>query len=256
MLKDFLREAVVVISGKQVETIADILNSKKPVNEFIIAKKLDITINQTRNILYRLSDHGLVSSMRKKDKKKGWYTYFWKIEVIKALEFLRGLVLRSIEQINNQMKSRETKQYYVCERCSIELTEENALVHDFMCGECGGIFTVKDNSKVLRELERNLGRFHEKLKVLDEEIAKENAVLEKKRAREEKKEKVEKAKKREEAAKKRAAQRKATAKKTVKKVVKKKAVKKKVAKKKAVKKKVAKKKTANKKTKSIKKSKK
>jgi len=73
MLKDLLKEVVAIVAGKQAEEIADILDSKKHVNEFLIAKKLGITINQTRNILYKLSDFGLVSFIRKKDKRKGWY---------------------------------------------------------------------------------------------------------------------------------------------------------------------------------------
>ena len=92
MLDRLLRDVVSLIIGKPMKTIADLLHSRKHVNEFTIAKKLDITINQTRNILYKLSDQALVSSIRKKDKKKGWYTYFWKIENLKALEFLRGII--------------------------------------------------------------------------------------------------------------------------------------------------------------------
>ena len=90
-LKNFLRDVVVIIVGKQAETIIDFLDGNKYLNEFLIAKKLEITINQTRNILYKLSDHGIVSSTRKKDKRKGWYTYFWKIEIMKALEFLNDI---------------------------------------------------------------------------------------------------------------------------------------------------------------------
>src|SRR3989344_8698412 len=119
MLKKFLRDVITLVAGKQAEKITDLLDSEKYINEFLIAKKLDITINQTRNILYKLSDHGLVSSIRKKDKKKGWYTYFWKIEILKSLEFLREVLINKINQINNQIKSRDVKQFYVCERCNI-----------------------------------------------------------------------------------------------------------------------------------------
>ena len=66
MLKKFLKEIIVSIAGKQAETIIDLLDGKKYINEFIIAKKLNLTINQTRNILYKISDHGLVSFIRKK----------------------------------------------------------------------------------------------------------------------------------------------------------------------------------------------
>jgi len=196
MLKDFLREVVEIVVGKQAEEIADLLNSKKHVNEFIIAKRLGITINQTRNILYRLSDQGLVSSMRKKDKRKGWYTYFWKIEVLKALEFLEKQLLRKKEQTENQLTNREAKEFYVCDRCKIELNSEHALTQDFSCNECGEIMSLKDNTKLVRDLKRELERLNRKLAILKKEIDIQLAILEKQREKEEKKLVKEKAAKR------------------------------------------------------------
>ncbi|MFQ5531047.1 MAG: hypothetical protein ACE5ES_00365 [Candidatus Nanoarchaeia archaeon] len=249
MLKRFLEEVVVIVVGKQAEPIASLLDSKNYVNEFLIAKKLDITINQTRNILYKLSDHGLVSSIRKKDKKKGWYTYFWKIEILKSLEFLKTNLIKKIDQINHQIKSRETKQFYVCERCNIEYSEENALLRDFTCVECGEIFTIKDNSKLLKEFGKNLDRLNKELDLVEIEISKERDKLEKKKIKELKKEEREKTKKR-------AERRRALAKVRKKKIKKKKPAKKKSKKKKVVKKKISKKKIAKakvKKKKSVKK---
>ena len=65
----FLKSVVEHLINKQSIPIVDLLVGKKDVNEFLIAKKLELTINQTRNILYRLSDYGLVSFIRKKDKR-------------------------------------------------------------------------------------------------------------------------------------------------------------------------------------------
>ena len=203
MLKKFLREVVVIIVGKQAEEIADLLNTNKHVNEFIIAKKLNITINQARNILYKISDYGLVSFIRKKDKKKGWYTYFWKIEVLKSLEFLKSILLKKIAQISFQIKSRETKDFYVCERCNLELNEENALLQDFTCNECGAIFTIKDNSKFLRDLKRNLNRLEKELEFIEVEIVKEGEKVEKGKEKVRKKDEKEKGQKKVEAAEKR-----------------------------------------------------
>jgi transcription initiation factor TFIIE subunit alpha len=192
MLKKFLKDIIVIVAGKQAEEIVDLLDGNKYVNEFIIAKKLDITINQTRNILYKISDYGLVSSIRKKDKKKGWYTYFWKIEILKSLEFLKDVLVKKLDQLNHQIKSRETKEFYVCERCSIEFNAENAMLHDFTCNECGDIFSLKDNSKVLREFKRNIDKLQKELNLLEEEIKKEQEKLDKKKLRELKKQKAEK----------------------------------------------------------------
>ncbi|MEI6850177.1 MAG: hypothetical protein WCK29_03995, partial [archaeon] len=75
MQVSILREVVSTIAGERAKTIIDLLIDKKNVNEFLIAKKMKLTINQTRNILYKLGDEGLVSFIRKKDAKKGgWYT--------------------------------------------------------------------------------------------------------------------------------------------------------------------------------------
>ena len=198
MLKNFLNEVISIVVGKPAEAIVDLLEGDKYVNEFIIAKKLDLTINQARNILYKISDHGLVSSIRKKDKKKGWYTYFWKIEVLKSLEFLRELVLKNLTQLKNQIKSRETKRFYVCERCNIEFNEENAMLHDFTCNECGEVFSAKDNEKVIKEFKRNEEKLENKLKMINDEIDLERGKLEKIKMKEIKKIQNEKIKQREE----------------------------------------------------------
>ena len=236
MLKDLLKDVIIIVAGKQAEEISDLIHNKTHVNEFIIAKKMDITINQTRNILYKISDHGLVSSIRKKDKRKGWYTYFWKLEVVKSLEFLKNILYKRIQQIKNQIKSRETKEFYVCETCHIEFNEENALLHNFTCDECGQVFSKKDNTKMLKELRKILDKLRREMAVVNEEMEKEIAKEEKKKAKEILKNKATKKK----------TTKKKVAKKSVKKLVKKpakKVVKKKIVKKKApIKKKIVKKK--------------
>ncbi len=209
-LRDFLKEVVGIVAGKQSEEIVELLDVGKHINEFLIAKKLDITINQTRNILYKIADHGLVSSIRKKDKKKGWYTYFWKIEALKALQFLKQKDLNRIHQTENQIKSREENRFYVCNRCNIELKEENALLYDFTCQECGAVFELKDNAKLLRGLKKNLKKYKEKLGLIDEEIEKEKERLDNLREKElEKRKKQRKLKRRRTIAKKKAARKKA-----------------------------------------------
>ena len=250
MLRKFLTEVILSIVGKSGEGLVELLDSKKHVNEFSIAKKLDLTINQTRNLLYKISDQGLVSSIRKKDKKKGWYTYFWKIEVLKSLKFLEDIYLKSIDNLNHQLKSRQEKQFYVCGRCNIEITEENALLRDFVCDECGEVYSLKDNTVVVRDLERTKNKFEKELKLVQEEVEKEEERLEKIKTKELKKIEDEKAKAKEAKKKVTKALKAKEAKKAGgKKVTKKKSIKKKTAtKKKPVKKTTKKKALAKKKT--------
>lgn len=249
MLDKFLEEVVVSIVGKPGEELAAILNSKRHVNEFNIATKLDVTINQVRNYLYKLSDEGIVSSIRKKDKKKGWYTYFWRIEVLKALEFLFNSLNQKKDYMAEVGKNREQNEHYACERCNLEFDEQTALLMNFTCEECGGVFTVKDNSKLIKDLKKAVEEIDSKLILVSEEIEKENARLEKEKQKELKKiEKENEAKKLErKLARQKAAEEKKKAKagsekkgKTVKKVAKKVATKKTVSKKAVVKKAVKK----------------
>jgi transcription factor E len=198
MLKDLLKEVLVILVGKQSEEIVDLLDGDKYVNEFLIAKKINLTINQTRNILYKISDSGLVSSIRKKDKKKGWYTYFWKIEVLKSLEFLKEIITKSLIQLKNQIKSRETKRFYFCERCNVEFTEENAMLRDFTCNECGEVFSIKSNEKVLKEFKKNEEKLEKRLELVNEEIKREKEKIDKIKQKEIKKQEQEKIKKKQE----------------------------------------------------------
>jgi len=224
MLKKILKEVVTLIVGKQAEDIVDLLDTKKHINEFVIAKKLDLTINQTRNILYKISDHGLVSYIRKKDKKKGWYTYFWKIEILKSLEFMKSNLLKKTDQLEHKIKSRETKRFYICERCNLELSEENALLYNFICNECGDVLALKDNTKFVREMKKNFEKLKKDLVFLEEEIKKETEKVEKIKLKERRKE--ERAKKKKKVLKRKKSVKKSVKKKKIIKTIKKKPVKK------------------------------
>jgi len=261
MLDKFLKDVIGITVGKQAEEIVSLLNTKKYVNEFIISKKLNLTINQTRNILYKIADYGLVSFERKKDKKKGWYTYFWRIEIAKALDFLKEELVKQRNVIVAQINVREEKQFYECKRCNIESTEDEALMHDFVCPECGDVFTLKDNSKLVKDLQRTLNKIDKELELIDVEIAKEREktdkvikkeiekdVKDKAKARADKREsKLNEAKNAGKLDAKKEVKKKATKKIVKKSPVKKKAVKKNAVKKKAVKKNAVKKKAVKKK---------
>jgi len=169
--KNMIKEIVIVVSGIESEKIVDLLYGKQNVNEFDIAKKLKITINQARNILYKLADYGMVSFTRKKDKKNGgWYTYFWTLDTYKSLLVLKGKIKKEIKEIQQQLQSRNTKRFYHCPNCDIEMTEENALLHNFICPECGEVFQLKDNTDVVSVLDGHLEKAQKRESIVDQEL--------------------------------------------------------------------------------------
>jgi len=153
MQVELLRDIVSKVAGEAAENIVVLLFKKKNVNEFLIAKRLELTINQTRNILYKLGDEGLVSFIRKKDSRKGgWYTYFWTLNVLKSLELLRNRIKEKLDSFEEEIGKRKKERFYYSPAAEIEYTEEEALEHDFICPETGDVMQLRDNTELLAGL--------------------------------------------------------------------------------------------------------
>ena len=192
MQTKLLYDLVEEIAGINTGRIVNILFGKKDVNEFLIAKKMELTINQVRNILYRLSADGLVSFIRKKDKRKGWYIYYWTLKTEKCLVRLEQSLLRKIENLNGILTNREVKRYYVCKPCEIEVNEEKALEHGFSCEECSEVYELVDNSKSIRDTKTKITRTEKELETIHGELEAVRKKEQKKRSRADKKEAKEK----------------------------------------------------------------
>jgi len=249
------------IFGKQAGELASLLFERKNVNEFLIAKKLGLTPNQARNILYKFSHLGFASFLKKKDKRKGWYTYFWSINIIKILSYIKKELEKEIQKFEAELKSRENKRFYICPSCKTEVSEEAALLHDFACPECGDIYELSSVDKIGNELRGKVKGLNQQLNLVRGELSeyekeklrkiekekrkfereKEKARKKKIKARRREKKAAEKKKPKKKAKPKKRAPKIKPVKKKLKKTVKKKAEKKKKPKKKAKPKKRAKK---------------
>ena len=201
MQVELLKNIIASIAGQNASSIVNSLYNAKNVNEFVIAKKLKLTINQTRNILYRLADEGVVSFIRKKDRKKGgWYTYFWTLNTGKGLIKFRGNLQKEVEKLSNQLNLKKTERFYYCANCSIESNEETALIYRYTCPECGEVLQLKDKAKEVDALEKEIARLGKILESLEQEIGiitkKEEVVKARKRRAEDKKKTKERALKR------------------------------------------------------------
>lgn len=178
----FLKSIVENLINKQAVPIIDLLIGKKHVNEFLIAKKLNLTINQTRNILYKLSDFGLVSFIRKKDKRKGWYIYFWTLNIYQSLNLLEQNLKKELEQLEIQLKERKERRYYFCKTCSIEVSEEVALMNNFACSECEQIYELSNNQEIIQNLEKGILKLKKEILLVSSEKGKEGEKVEKKKS--------------------------------------------------------------------------
>ena len=68
----------------------------------------------------------------------------------------------------------------MCNTCKTEVSEENALLHDFACQECGEIYVLTDNKKMIGELTNRVARSERRRKEVLAELEKVREVKKKK----------------------------------------------------------------------------
>ena len=173
--EEALREIVSKVAGKSAAELVPILKDKGHVDEFKIAGKAKITINELRNILYKLHHHDLVSSIRKKDNKKGWFIYFWSLNVERAIRSLIREYSKEFESQTSLLDSRTKKNYYICPKGHTELSEESSLEQNFECIECGELLVLKDREIEQRKINKTIDTIQERVNLLRELVHKYEA---------------------------------------------------------------------------------
>src|SRR3989344_3452011 len=156
VIEEFLKE---IVKDDAIKVYRGLLN-KKNVSEFDLAEELKLNINAVRNILYSLHEHNLVSSIRKKDKEKGWYIYYWTFSTKYAKEVLLKRKKENLDRLNSQLS--EDKTSYKCPDNHVTLSLEEAMEHGFKCIDCEKVLVeqkkvpVSDIKHKIEETEEDL----------------------------------------------------------------------------------------------------
>jgi transcription initiation factor TFIIE subunit alpha len=133
--------------GPHAMPIIEFLKGKEKISEFIVAEELGMEINETRNILYKLLEHNIVSFLRKKDKIKGWYICYWDFNPHMVPQLKHKILVAKLDRLRERLKAEEGGQYYICKYACSRMTFENAIEQNFKCAECGTIMQEQDNSR-------------------------------------------------------------------------------------------------------------
>lgn len=167
VLNKHIEELIIEIAGKEALPIYRALKGKSNVNEFLIAEKLKLTINQIRNILYKFDNYNLVSSTRKKDRKKGWYIYFWTFDMNKAKKLIVDFKNKKLKELEKELQEINIKQFYICPNKCVRFISEEALEHQYMCPECGSLLELEDTRKKERKIKREINALKKELGIKD-----------------------------------------------------------------------------------------
>lgn len=160
-----IEEVVQEVAGDDVVPLVNILKNKKNISEFKLAEDIKQEINTTRNMLYRLYDYSLVSFTRKKDKKKGWYIYYWTFNMKRINYLFKQLKKKRLEQLKERLEREQNNQFFSCENKCMRLDFEQSTEFEFKCPECGGLMDVEDNVEKIARLEKEITDIKKQVKV-------------------------------------------------------------------------------------------
>lgn len=185
-LNKLIYDLVEDIAGEEIIPLIDLLWGKEHVSEFKLADKLEITVNKVRNMLYKLHSHNLVTFIRKKDKRKGWYIYYWTFDLKQALDFLIYLKKERVILLGDKLSQRQIEDYFRCPNKCVIYKYDIAMESDFKCPECGSVLEKLDMKKQVFRLKKKIKILGNELEDAGVYLKEEIEKIEKKKARLEK----------------------------------------------------------------------
>ena len=162
--KNLFEEVISEVAGPDVLPLVKALKNKKNISEFKLATTLRQEINTVRNMLYRLYNANLVSFMRKKDQKKGWYIYYWTFNTKNIKHLADDIKKKKIEKFTERLTREKNSLFYHCKNKCLRLEFENAADYEYKCPECGSILEQEDNREKIKTLEQDILALQKDLK--------------------------------------------------------------------------------------------
>lgn len=154
-------------AGPDVVPLVMKLKNKKNFSEFKLAEALDQEVNLTRNMLYRLLKHNLVSFIRRKDKKKGWYIYYWTFKLKQVKFVIKKLKEERLERLKDRLDREKKENFYTCKHNCMRIPFDNAVEFRYKCPECGELLAIEDNTEKIKEIENKIKELEKFLKGLN-----------------------------------------------------------------------------------------
>ena len=146
-----------MIGGDEYLKVARSLLKAQDATDEEIASYTGLRINMVRKILYDLFGKALITGIRVKDERKGWFVYRWRSRRDEVENFIENQKKKITERLQQRLDYENSSQFYHCgnEDCA-RLTFEYALEESFKCPECDGILDLKKNEKAKKAFTKKI----------------------------------------------------------------------------------------------------
>ncbi len=137
-----------MIGGDEYLKVARSLLKSEDATDEEIASSTGLRINMVRKVLYDLFGKALITGIRVKDEKKGWFVYRWRSRRDEVENFIEGQKKKISDRLQQRLDYENSSDFYHCgnDDCP-RVTFEDALELFFKCPSCGQVLNLKKNEK-------------------------------------------------------------------------------------------------------------
>src|SRR5712692_10837332 len=154
-----------LIGGEEYLKVARGLLNTDDATDEEIASSTGLRINIVRKVLYDLFGKALITGIRVKYEKKGWFVYRWRARKDEVYNFIENQKKKIVERLQQRLDYENSAEFYHCgnEDCQ-KLTFEKALDLSFKCPTCGKLVNVTKNEKLKKALQAKIDQLRDDLK--------------------------------------------------------------------------------------------
>ena len=155
-----------MIGGDDYLKVARSLLKTEDATDEEIASSTGLRINMVRRVLYDLFGKGLITGVRVKDERKGWFVQRWRSRRDEVENFIENQKKKILDRLQKRLDYENSSDFYHCgnEDCSRE-TFENALELFFKCPSCGQVLNLKKNEKIRKSFSKKIDQIKGDLRV-------------------------------------------------------------------------------------------
>ena len=146
-----------MIGGDEYLKVARSLIKAQDATDEEIASYTGLRINMVRKVLYDLFGKALITGVRVKDERKGWFVYRWRSRRDEVENFIENQKKKIAERLQQRLDYENSSQFYHCgnDDCQRQ-TFENSLEESFKCPSCGEILDLKKNEKAKKAFAKKI----------------------------------------------------------------------------------------------------
>ena len=152
----FVRISAMIGGDEYLKVARSLLKAEDSTDEEI-ASSTGLRINMVRKVLYDLFGKSLITGIRVKDERKGWFVYRWRSRREEVENFIEKQKKKIGERLQQRLDYENSSEFYHCgnEDCA-RVTFEDALEGMFKCPSCGKVLNLKKNEKAKKAFAKKI----------------------------------------------------------------------------------------------------